>query len=94
MMDYESNFSYLVKQWIDPYRPNNPKNLTVDRQKQLKEILNSYRRTYGGNTIPTEHFTDRLIGDNSYFPSTKKYSKNHLRNNEAFPVSSPLPISS
>ena len=85
-MDYEDNFKYLVRQWIDPDKPENPNSLTVDRQLQLIEILKSYRKNYGGYTIPIEHFTDRLVADISYFPSRKEYRKNHLRNNEAFPV--------
>ena len=86
MMNYGANFKYLVRQWIDPDKPENPNSLTVDRQLQLIEILKSYRKNFGGDTIPIEHFTDRLVADSSYFPSRKEYKKNHLRNNEAFPV--------
>lgn len=86
MMDYEANFKYLVTQWIDPDKPENPTSLTVDRQLQLIEILKSYRKNFGDDTIPIEHFTDRLVADSSYFPSLKEYKQNHLRNNEAFPV--------
>ena len=86
MMDYEANFKYLVRQWLDPDKPENPNSLMVDRQLQLIEILKSYRKNYGGRIIPIEHFTDRLMEDSSYFPSLKEYKKNHLRNNEAFPV--------
>jgi len=85
-MDYEKNIEYLIKLWIDPDGSANPKCLTVERQMQLKEILTSYRKDFGGNSIPFEHFTDRIIADCSYFIKERIFKTNHLRNNEAFPV--------
>lgn len=85
-MDYEKNVEYLIKQWIDPDGSANPKCLTVERQMQLKEILTSYRKNFGGNSIPFEHFTDRIIADRSYLIKEKIFKTNLLRNSEAFPV--------
>lgn len=85
-MNYEKNIEYLIRQWIDPDKSENPNFLTAERQYQLKEILLSYRKNYGGNSIPFEHFTDRIIADRSYLIDQGIVKKNVLRNCEAFPV--------
>ena len=92
-MDYEKNLRELVKAWIDPNGSANPKRFTKHRQRQLGVILDSY----GGKSIPLEHFTNRLVNGVSYFNKGKcnlcgsnikieLYKTNHLRNSEAFPV--------
>jgi hypothetical protein len=85
-MNYEKNIEYLIRQWIDPDKSENPNFLTVGRQLQLKEILASYRKNFGGNSIPFEHFTDRIIADRSYQIDEGVVKKNVLRNCEAFPI--------
>ncbi len=84
--EVRTNPEYLIRQWIDPEISENPNFLTVGRQLQLKEILSSYRKNFGGNSIPFEHFTDRIIADRSYSIDQGIVKKNVLRNCEAFPI--------
>jgi hypothetical protein len=92
-MNYEENFEKLVKYcWSDPEKPESPDNLSIHRQEQLQNILDSY----GGNAVPLTHFTDHVVKGSIYVKpkactacghrQSKNENIHHLRNYAAFPV--------
>lgn len=91
-MNYEENFDTLVGYWDEAEKNESPNKLSIYRQKQLKNILDSY----GGKAIPIEHFTDRVMNGEILAKSKKcphcghgpseNYHSHNLTNFEAFPV--------
>ncbi len=81
-MNYEENFDKFVQYcWSDPEKPESPDKLSIQRQKQLEEIL----KRYGGKAVPLSHFSDRKCPACGH-PLEDVYVIHNPTNYEIFPV--------